>query len=154
MAFMGAAELPNGKFGLRLDLVYADLRAGRRWALPASPNELGELGVGDLFPRASRILTNERTSSTLRRCRCTPISSLDARNARFQFSRDTSVDWVDPIVGVRGAIALSERWTLSGFADVGGFDGSSDLSWEVYGGANYAFAERWAATIGFTTCPA
>ena len=64
-------------------------------------------------------------------------------------SRDTSVDWVDPIVGVRGAIALSERWTLSGFTDVGGFDGSSDLSWEVYGGANYAFAERWAGAIGY-----
>ena len=44
---------------------------------------------------------------------------------------------------------LSERWTVSGFADVGGFDGSSDLSWEVYGGANYAFAERWAGTIGY-----
>ena len=25
----------------------------------------------------------------------------------------------------------------------------SDLSWEVYGGANYAFADPWAGTIGY-----
>ena len=60
-----------------------------------------------------------------------------------------SLTWTDPIIGLRGAVALSERWSLHGFADYGGFDGADDQSWELYGGANYAFAERWEGTFGY-----
>ena len=44
---------------------------------------------------------------------------------------------------------LSDRWSIAGFADVGGFDGSSDLSWELYGGTNYAFSDSWQGTLGY-----
>ena len=46
-------------------------------------------------------------------------------------------------------MTLDPHWSLHGFADIGGFDGSNDTSWEVYGGANYAFSDRWAGTLGY-----
>ena len=46
-------------------------------------------------------------------------------------------------------MTLNDRWSLAGFADYGGFDGADDQSWELYGGANYAFAERWQGTFGY-----
>ena len=60
-----------------------------------------------------------------------------------------SLNWTDAIIGVRGGVTLNDRWSLAGFADYGGFDGAKDQSWEVYGGANYAFSDRWQGTLGY-----
>ena len=60
-----------------------------------------------------------------------------------------SLTWTDGIVGLRGGVNLDPHWSLHGFADIGGFDGSNDTSWEVYGGANYAFNDRWDGTLGY-----
>jgi len=153
--FMGTAEVRNGKFGLLLDVVYVDLSQDGNGLFPQRPNALRTKVETKLtmFTLASAYRAYDAGQTFVdiyAGARWYDVDlTFDVRNDRFQFSRDASVDWVDPIVGVRGAIPLSERWTLSGFADIGGFDGSSDLSWEVYGGANYAFAERWAATIGY-----
>jgi opacity protein-like surface antigen len=155
MAFMGAAELRNGKFGLFLDVVYADLSADGDGVFPNRPNAIRtEVGTTmTLFTLASgyRVYEVDRSFVDLYAGgRFFDVDlSFSAENDRGAIARDTSVDWGNAIVGVRGAKAFGERWSVSGFADVGGFDGSSDLSWEVYGGANYAFAERWAATLGY-----
>jgi len=155
MAFMGAAELRNGKFGLLLDVVYADLSQDGDGVFPNRPNavrtKVGTTLTMILFAGSYRAYEAERSFVDLYAGgRSYDVDlSFDARNDRRQLSRDASVSWIDPIVGIRGGTPLSERWTVSGFADVGGFDGSSNLSWEVYGGANYAFSERWAGTIGY-----
>lgn len=49
-------------------------------------------------------------------------------------------DWTDPFIGARIQILLSERWTLTGYADIGGFGVGSDNTWQVVGGVNYAFS--------------
>ena len=55
------------------------------------------------------------------------------------------------VIGVRGGVPISDRWSARGFADVGGFGlgNSSELSWQVGGFVNYAFNERWSADIGY-----
>ena len=60
-----------------------------------------------------------------------------------------SLSWTDAIVGLRAGVNLNQHWSLHGFADVGGFDGSKDTSWELYGGANYAFNDHWEGTLGY-----
>ena len=153
--FMGAAEVRNGRFGLLLDVVYVDLSEDGNGLFPERPNAIRtEVGTKlTMFTLAGAYRAYEAEGSSVdiyAGARWYDVDlSFDARNDRFQVSRDAGVDWVDPIVGVRGAIPLGERWTLSGFADIGGFDESSDLSWEVYAGASYAFSERWAGTIGY-----
>jgi len=48
-----------------------------------------------------------------------------------------SVDLWDGIVGVKGQVALGERWYVPYYADIG--TGDSDLTWAVAAGAGYRF---------------
>jgi opacity protein-like surface antigen len=66
-------------------------------------------------------------------------------------SYSSSENWFDAVIGVRGGVPISDRWSARGFADVGGFGlgNSSELSWQVGGFVNYAFNERWSADIGY-----
>jgi len=59
------------------------------------------------------------------------------------------VNWVDPIIGLRGQYPLSERWTLAALADIGGFGVGSELTWEAYAGANYAFNDHFSGVFGY-----
>ena len=43
--------------------------------------------------------------------------------------------WVDPVIGLRGRLNMTEKFYLSGWAMVGGFDVSSKFMWDVFGGA-------------------
>ena len=51
-------------------------------------------------------------------------NALDRRVSRLD-------DWWDPYVGVRGRYNLSDKYYLSGKADIGGFGAGSDLSWQA-----------------------
>lgn len=151
MAFMGAAEFRKGKFGLLFDAVYADLSNNGTWVQNRVETEVGTK-VGFYTAAVSyRVYEESRAFVDVyggaRYFDTSASFDLDATNLGQSFSK--SMNWTDGIIGLRGGMPLSERWSLSGFADVGGFDAGSDLSWEVYGGANYAFADHWAGTIGY-----
>jgi hypothetical protein len=44
-------------------------------------------------------------------------------------------NWLDGFVGARGAVKLDSRWSLLGYADVGG--GGSNYTWQAYAGVDY-----------------
>ena len=151
MAFMGAAELRNGRFGLLFDVMYADLSSGGSWVQNRVDTEVGTK-VGMYTAALSyRVYEEDRAFVDVyggaRYFDTSASFDLDGTNLGQSFSKD--LRWTDGIVGLRGGLPLGEKWSLAGFADVGGFDAGSDLSWEVYGGANYAFAEHWAGTFGY-----
>lgn len=58
-------------------------------------------------------------------------------------------NWVDPIVGVRGIMALSDQWSLTGMADIGGFGVGADMTYQLYAAANYSFNESIALILGY-----
>lgn len=62
---------------------------------------------------------------------------------------DHDENWVDPIVGIRAIFPLSDRWSITGYADVGGFGVGSDLTYELYAAANYNFNERMSLVLGY-----
>ncbi len=153
MAFMGAAEIRKDRFGLLFDAVYADLGTDGTWVQNRVKTSLNtKLGfytaaafyrVYDVDRKFVDVYGGARYFDT----KATFDLKLPGQN--FKDSTDAKLDWTDGIIGVRGGMPLSEHWSVSGFADVGGFDSGSDLSWEVYGGANYAFADHWAGIIGY-----
>jgi opacity protein-like surface antigen len=151
MAFMGVAEIRKDRFGLLLDVVYADLSNDGEW-LQGRVQTSSALTLGMYtLAAAYRVHEADRSFADLyagARFFDTDLSFGIATD-RFGREADVSLDWADPIVGVRGAMPLSERWSVSGFADVGGFDAGSDLSWELYGGLNYAFTDDWAGVVGY-----
>jgi hypothetical protein len=50
---------------------------------------------------------------------------------------DQHESWVDPFIGVRIGIDLSERWLLVAEGDVGGYAGGSDFTWNALGLLGY-----------------
>ncbi len=58
-----------------------------------------------------------------------------------------SRSWVDGFVGARVTQPLSERWTVTGYADIGA--GGSDSSWQFAAGAEYAFSPGSSAKLGY-----
>lgn len=51
-------------------------------------------------------------------------------------------NFVDPIVALRVNTELSERWSLLGYLDVGGFGVGSNMTWQVAVTANYRMNEN------------
>lgn len=151
MAFMGAAEARRGKVGFLFDAVYADLSQKGTWVQGRLDTKVGtKLGVysAAAFYRvheADRTFVDVYAGARYFDTQTT----FELNTVRADHSRDVDISWTDGIVGLRGGMPLSERWSLSGRADVGGFNAASDLSWQIYGGANYAFSDHWTGTIGY-----
>lgn len=59
-----------------------------------------------------------------------------------------SKDALDPFIGVRGRLPLSERWSLVGYADVGTFNGG-DYAWQLLAGADYAYRDTRTVKLGY-----
>ena len=57
--------------------------------------------------------------------------------------------WVDPIVGVRVRHGFDERWSVVGYADIGGSGAGSNLTWQILGGVNYAFRPDVIGKLGY-----
>jgi hypothetical protein len=58
-----------------------------------------------------------------------------------------SVDWPDVFVGLRVAHALTDKWRLVAYADIGA--GVTKKSWQALVGANYAVSENMSAKFGY-----
>ena len=50
--------------------------------------------------------------------------------------------WVDPYVGVRGRLNLTDAVYAAGRADIGGFGVGSDVAWQLFGGVGVQMTER------------
>jgi hypothetical protein len=62
---------------------------------------------------------------------------------------DSSDEWIDPIVGLRGEVHFGSRWSLLLEADVGGFGVGSDLSWHALGAVGYHLSNRVTVSAGW-----
>jgi hypothetical protein len=60
-------------------------------------------------------------------------------------------DWFDPVIGLRVAGDLSEKWYLALSGDVGGFSigSASDLTWQAMLVLGWRFGEHWSAQLGW-----
>lgn len=60
-----------------------------------------------------------------------------------------TAEFVDPIIAVRGSAPLSDRWSVLGYADVGGFGVGSELTWQAAVTANYQATENLFLSFGY-----
>jgi hypothetical protein len=58
-------------------------------------------------------------------------------------------DWVDPVVGVRYARSMGEKWNLALRGDVGGFGAGSDFTASAAGGVLYSFSETLSLDVKY-----
>lgn len=64
------------------------------------------------------------------------------------FGRDGSADVTKGIVGVRATKKLSEKLSMTGYGDFGGFSGSTTV-WQVEGTLNYTWSPKVTAFAGY-----
>lgn len=53
-------------------------------------------------------------------------------------STHKTIDWVDPFIGTRFGVPLTDDIELGGRGDIGGFGAGSDLAWSLVGDLRYA----------------
>ncbi len=58
-------------------------------------------------------------------------------------------EFVDPILALRVNTPLSDRWSLLGYADLGGFGLGSDFTWQLAVTANYQVSDRVFLSLGW-----
>jgi len=60
-----------------------------------------------------------------------------------------SLAWVDPVVGLRAFVPLTENLSLQGEADIGGFGAGSNFTWSALATVNYVFSDHFSASAGY-----
>jgi hypothetical protein len=57
--------------------------------------------------------------------------------------------WVDPLLILRGRLALGSGFSLLGYGDIGGFDVGSQLTWTLMGLVQYQFKSWIEGAVGY-----
>ena len=153
-ALMGALEARNGRWGFIADLLHADL------------TERSDTPFGALFSRA-RVETRltKLTGYAAYQVYDDGQVAFDALGGFRAVSLDLDVSlspgmlparsfgssssWVDPLVGARARVALTDRWFATALGDIGGFGVGSDLTWQILVTVGYQFDERWSVQGGW-----
>jgi hypothetical protein len=66
----------------------------------------------------------------------------------------TTIDWWDPMVGVRGQYQITQHWDVEGLVTAAGFglsDTTSEGSYEARASVNYAPSDKWRFLLGYRT---
>ena len=151
MAFMGAAELRKDKFGLLLDMVYADLSTDGEWVQDRVEDlDRHQLGMYTLAA-AYRVYDADRSFVDLyagARFFDTKLTSASPPTAAAASGRRASTGPTRSSASA-ARMPLTERWSVSGFADVGGFDGSSRPELGALRRGELRLHRAWAGTLGY-----
>jgi hypothetical protein len=153
-AFMGVVEARNGRWGLIALLFYADLSQSQATPLGLLFSQARiETEAKALSAYAAyRIHEDERVSIDL-------MAGLRVNSLDIDLSLSPGVlpgqsfgigeTWVDPLIGGRVRFAITDHWFATAFADVGGVDVGSDLTWQVFASLGYQFDDRWSVQGGW-----
>lgn len=63
--------------------------------------------------------------------------------------RSGSENWADPVIGLRYAAPIGERWLLVAKGDVGGFGVASDFTWAATAFASYSISRQASLLLGY-----
>jgi hypothetical protein len=64
--------------------------------------------------------------------------------------RDTDDEtWVDPLIAARGSAALFRNFSVSAYADIGGFGSASELTWQLAGTLDWQALDWLVARAGY-----
>lgn len=151
---MGTFEARKGRWGILFDSIYVKL------GQTSDPLLGGDLGTAKLdvsqtilqLAGAYRVIESHVAPiDVLAGARYTSVSG-DLSFSRSPLlpagsSRSDNVNWTDGFVGVRGTYALTDKWSLIGYADAG--TGGTKYSWQLIGGTNYDFSKSLVGKIGY-----
>ena len=162
--FMAMFEARKGPWGFALDGVYFRLKDQKTdsWQGPG--------GIGTATGDLEATMTEQIYQLAVSYRALDAATKLDWIGAARYTQLDTDLDlvtttgpvlpggtralgasesWWDPVIGIRVITPFAERWSLVGYADVGGFGVGSDVSYQALAGVNWQFSETFAAKFGY-----
>ncbi|WP_454702936.1 hypothetical protein [Agrobacterium burrii] len=60
-----------------------------------------------------------------------------------------SFGWIDPVIGARAFFGLTDKLSVQGQVDIGGFGAGSDLTWSALATVNYIFTDTLSVSAGY-----
>jgi hypothetical protein len=151
MGVMAAGEARKGRYAFLGDFAFADTGSRAALAGPlvsfAQVDSESFVGTGAVAYRA--LISGPFSLDVLGGVRgvWTDTKLTFTFTSGSALSGDQDESWWDPIFGVRGLWDLSERWSLTGYGDVGG--GGSDYTYQIYGAASFQMSEHWRLSGGY-----
>jgi hypothetical protein len=162
-AAMGTFEARHGRWGFLVDAMYIKVSASAT-ARRTGPGPIGATLTATahvkveqtLFTAAAayRLAQGPTAFDLLGGLRYSKVD-VDGEIGASLFAlagtvkRSGKKEWVDPIVGFRARHRIADRWALAGYADIGGFGVSSDLTWQVIAGIDYEISKTFSAKGGY-----
>lgn len=154
VAFMGTFEARHGRWGLIADLFYADISHSRTTPLGLlfAQGRIDTLAKALSGYAAYRVEENERVTLDLMAGFRVNSVDLDLSLAPGLLAGQrigVSGTWIDPLIGGRARLAITDRWFATAIADVGGFSVAADLTWQAFASLGYQFNDRWSVQGGW-----
>jgi len=152
MSFQGIVEARRGDWMFILDGIYVSISDDK-----AAPGHLyggAELKVEQqiiFLAGGYRLLHGPLALDALIGARYTSVKTDLTLTPGILRERGRSYreEWWDPVLGFQAQLPLNKGWSLIGYADVGGFDMGSRLTWQWFAGVNYEISPRFAAKAGY-----
>lgn len=76
-------------------------------------------------------------------------NNVTVRALGMSASYGESFGWVDPVIGARAFLRLTDRLSLQAQADIGGFGAGARLTWSALGTVNYIFTDNISVSAGY-----
>lgn len=152
VAFMGSFGASNGRWSFLADYMMTDISFG-------NPTPGGAFSGINTAAK-----TQVLNAFAAYRVHETPDLSLDlAAGFRWFDTRTTLTalpgilpgrtvvandNWVDPVIGLRARVRMSDKWSGTAFFDYGGFQSDSE-SWQALLTADYDLNDNWRLRVGY-----
>jgi len=147
IAFMGALEVGRDRWSFLADLNYAEISDSVSFSRPIPDLRFEQKQfLGNFIAIYETVKTDTLGLDLFAGAR---VNWIEAQLGIGRFDRSADKTWVDPIIGARFQSALSEKFFFRALGDIGGFDVSSDLTWQAMAGFGYRVMDNGAFLLGY-----
>lgn len=154
-ALMGTAEVARGRFSVIGDFQYVRLGGDFSTGLPSGEvlDSDYDLGIGSALGMLTyRVIEEPKVNVDVAagaRLLWLDFSAELERTGGRSADGEETITVVDPVVGARGRFHFDDRWSISGYGNVGGFGVGTDFTWEALGTIDYRFSEMFQLRAGY-----
>ncbi len=154
MAFMGTFEARRDRWGVIGDLLYVDLSSsndtpfGLRFSDTRVKVKTAAFSGYVTYRVYDEPAVAIDVAGGFRAFGVDIDTSLNSADSRPSFNSEASENWVDPLIGARFIVPITEKWFSTAFFDVGG-TGPDDNTWQAFASIGYRLDSRWSAQLGY-----
>lgn len=145
-ALLATYTVEKGNWGALFDLIYMDLSedvTGSRIPLT------GEIGLTQTIFGAYGAYRLNDNFQLLFGGRYNDLSNKFRLNLPDPVKFKVDESWIDPLIGLRFAGSINDRWSYGVMGDIGCFGVASDFTWQLTGTFSVRMTERSMFTFGY-----